>query len=82
VLSDTCAKAVRFAKEKGVDLPQLAVQFSLSNPDIHTTLVGTAVPAELHKNFKWWKDLKEKGMIHLAMLRAVMMTYDCGCRNK
>jgi aryl-alcohol dehydrogenase-like predicted oxidoreductase len=29
------------------------VQYALSNPDIHTTLVGTASPDNLKKNVAW-----------------------------
>lgn len=39
-----CRKAVQHCESKGVDVVKLAVQFCLANPDIATTLVGTARP--------------------------------------
>ncbi len=39
-----CMKAAVYCKEEGSDLAKLAVQFSARNPQITTTLVGTADP--------------------------------------
>ena len=52
-VKETCAKAATFCDRRGVDIAQLALQFSLSNPDIATTLVGTANPDNIIKNVKW-----------------------------
>ena len=49
----SCAKAADWCKEKGVDIAQLAMQFALANPDLHTTLSGTANPDNLKKNVMW-----------------------------
>jgi L-galactose dehydrogenase len=48
-----CMKAAVYCKEKGSDLAKLAVQFSARNPQITTTLVGTADPCNLRKNLDW-----------------------------
>ena len=48
-----CRKAVEFCQEQGVDIAQLAVQFALRTPDIHTTLVGTANPDNMRRNIEW-----------------------------
>ncbi len=45
----TCARAADWCKQKGVDIAQLAMQFALSNPDVQTTLSGTANPDNLKK---------------------------------
>lgn len=45
-----CRKAVDFCRSVGVDIVKLAVQFSISHPDIATTLVGTANPENMRKN--------------------------------
>jgi L-galactose dehydrogenase len=37
-----CRRAVSFCKERGINIVELAIQFSISHPDIATTLVGTA----------------------------------------
>jgi len=48
-----CAQAAAFCREQGVDISRLAIQFSVSNPDLATTLVGTASPENLIKNVQW-----------------------------
>jgi L-galactose dehydrogenase len=48
-----CARAADWCKQKGVDIAQLAMQYALSNPDVHTTLSGTANPDNLKKNVAW-----------------------------
>ncbi|MFN3649187.1 MAG: aldo/keto reductase [Armatimonadota bacterium] len=52
-LKEACRRAAAFCDEQGVDLSQLALQFSLANPEIATTLVGTASPENLRKNVEW-----------------------------
>jgi len=44
--ADVCAK-------KGVDLAKLALQFSCANPDIATTIAGSANPVNIHNWAKW-----------------------------
>lgn len=48
-----CAAAAAFCRESGIRIEQLAVQFSVSNPDIATTLVGTASPAHIEESVRW-----------------------------
>ena len=38
---------------KGVDIAKLALQFSLANPDIATTVSGSANPANIRNWAKW-----------------------------
>jgi L-galactose dehydrogenase len=52
-LKAACTKAAGHCRSKGVDIAQVALQFSLSHPDIATTLVGTASPENLKKNIAW-----------------------------
>lgn len=49
-IQDGCRKAVDHCKARGVDIVKLAVQFCLANPDIATTLVGTARPQNIRDN--------------------------------
>lgn len=53
VIEKTCADAAKFCREQGVDIVQLAVQFSVSNPDLATTLVGIADPQEIEQDVRW-----------------------------
>lgn len=48
-----CAAAAAFCRQQGVDIAQLAVQFSLRNRDIHSTLIGTANPENMRRNVEW-----------------------------
>ncbi len=49
----TCRKAAEHCAAKGVDIAQLAVQFSIANPDIATTIVGSANPDNVRKWAEW-----------------------------
>jgi aryl-alcohol dehydrogenase-like predicted oxidoreductase len=55
-----CAEAAAYCRRQGTDIAKLAMQFSLSNPEIHTTLVGTADPANIEKNVKWIEEPIDK----------------------
>lgn len=49
----TCKKAYDFCKEQGEELAKLAIQFSVSNPKIPTTLVSTASVKNVKQNIAW-----------------------------
>jgi aryl-alcohol dehydrogenase-like predicted oxidoreductase len=46
-------KAAEHCASKGVDIAQLALQFSIANPDITTTVAGSANPANIRKWAEW-----------------------------
>jgi aryl-alcohol dehydrogenase-like predicted oxidoreductase len=46
-------QAAEHAQEKGVDIAQLAVQFSIANADITTCIVGSANPDNVRKWMEW-----------------------------
>lgn len=48
-----CAQAAQFCRERGVNIVQLAVQFSLANPNLATTFVGSPQPSEVQENVRW-----------------------------
>ncbi len=52
-IKHVCARAAQYCTEKGERIEKLAVQFSVRNPDIPTTLVGTANPDNMQKNIEW-----------------------------
>ncbi len=53
---ETCAKAADFCKSKGEQIEKLAVQFSVANPYISTTLVSSANPDNVLKNIRWTEE--------------------------
>lgn len=48
-----CRKAAEHCSARGVDIAQLAVQFSLSHPDMTTCVVGSANPENVKKWVAW-----------------------------
>ena len=62
-----CAAAAAFCREQGVDISQLAVQFSLRNPDIHSTLIGTANPDNMRRNIEWLDAPNDEDLIEAVL---------------
>ena len=52
-IQEVCQKAVDHCKAKGIDIVELAMQYSISDPHITTTLVGTANPDNIIKNVEY-----------------------------
>jgi L-galactose dehydrogenase len=46
-------KAAEHCAKRGVDIAKLALQFSIANPDISTTISGSANPANIRKWADW-----------------------------
>jgi aryl-alcohol dehydrogenase-like predicted oxidoreductase len=46
-------KAAAHCQSRGVDIAQLALQFSIANPDITTTVAGSANPENIRKWSQW-----------------------------
>jgi aryl-alcohol dehydrogenase-like predicted oxidoreductase len=65
-VKETCKQAAAYCRSKGQNIAKLALQFSVSNAEIATTLVGTADPENMKNNVSW----VEEG-IDEALLREV-----------
>jgi aryl-alcohol dehydrogenase-like predicted oxidoreductase len=52
-VKDAARKAAAFCESRGVDIAKLALQFSLSNPDLATTVAGSANPENIKKWAHW-----------------------------
>ena len=52
-LVEACQKAAQYCNEKGYPIEKLAVQFSVSNPRIASTLFSSANPANVRRNIAW-----------------------------
>lgn len=48
-----CARAAARCRERGTDIAKLAVQYSVRDPRVHTTLVGAANPEHIRNNIQW-----------------------------
>jgi L-galactose dehydrogenase len=72
-IKEACAQAAAHCRSQGVDIAQLAIQFSVSNPEITTTLVGTANPQNIEKNIKWLESPLDQALLAevLAILEPV-----------
>jgi aryl-alcohol dehydrogenase-like predicted oxidoreductase len=46
-------RAADLCEQRGVDLAKLALQFSIANPDITTTIAGSANPDNIRKWVEW-----------------------------
>jgi L-galactose dehydrogenase len=69
-IRDACARAAAFCRSKGLDIARLAVQFSTVNPEIATTLIGTASLENLARNVQWLSDPPDPEM--LAAVRRIL----------
>lgn len=52
-VKDACRRAAEHCAKHGVDIAQLAIQFSLAHPDIATTIAGSANPHNIRKWAEW-----------------------------
>lgn len=62
-LKTACAQAAQFCKRQGIELAQLALQFSLANPDVATTLTGIASPEQITQNVAWMAQPLDQGLL-------------------
>ena len=58
-----CARAAAYCRERGTDIARLAVQYSVSNPDLATTLVGTASPENLARDVRWAEEPLDRELL-------------------
>jgi aryl-alcohol dehydrogenase-like predicted oxidoreductase len=52
-VKEAARKAAAHCAARGVDIAQLALQFSLAHPDIATTIAGSANPENIRKWAQW-----------------------------
>ena len=60
---DGCRKAVEHCKAKGVDIVELAIEYSCSHSGIATTLVGTARPKNILDNIAYLEKPMDEGLL-------------------
>ena len=59
-----CAAATSYCQERGVNIAELALQFSLSQNDFASTLVGIADPDEIIRNIRWMNEKLDAELLH------------------
>ncbi|MCM3410852.1 aldo/keto reductase [Metabacillus litoralis] len=62
-IKQLCNKAATFCRDNGEDIAKLAIQFSVSNKVIPTTLVSTASPENMAKNIQWASEPIDKKLL-------------------
>jgi L-galactose dehydrogenase len=72
-VKDICARAAVHCRVKGGSIEKLAVQYSLSRPEITTTIVGSADPKNMERNIQWASEPIDKQLLEevLAILKPV-----------
>lgn len=62
-VKDVCARVAKYCDARGEDIAKLAVQFSVANTEIPTTLVGTADPENLERNVRWVEEPMDRALL-------------------
>ena len=62
-LVEACARAAAHCAAKGYPIEKLAVQYSISNPRIATTLFSSANPDNVRKNIAVAEEAPDEGLI-------------------
>ena len=55
-LVEACQRAVQHCKAKGTPIEKLAIQYSVNNPRVTTTLFSSANPVNVQRNLDWSKE--------------------------
>ena len=68
-----CAEAAAYCKARGESIIKLAVQYSVKEPRIASTLVGTANPRNIEQNVAWLNEPMDEELLRevLAILEPV-----------
>jgi L-galactose dehydrogenase len=80
-VKEVCGRAAAHCRVKGASIEKLAVQYSLSKPDITTTIVGSADPKNMERNIQWASEQMDKQLLEevLAILKPVHnVTWESG----
>jgi L-galactose dehydrogenase len=65
-IKEVCASVAEFVRGRGSDLAKLAIQFSVRQPGVATTLIGTADPHELQLNLQWVAEAPDDELLALV----------------
>src|SRR6476659_4399476 len=70
---DVCRQAAEHCTRRGVDIAQLALQFSIANEDMATCIVGSANPENVRKWTEWAEEPLDRALLAevLEILRPI-----------
>lgn len=73
-IKEACGKAAEYCRSRGISLPKLAIQFSVSHEQIPTTLVSTANPVNIRQNIAFAEEAPDLDALHevISLLEPVM----------
>ncbi|MCQ2076178.1 MAG: aldo/keto reductase [Bacteroidaceae bacterium] len=63
-LKDVCRKAAQHCQSKNYPIEKLAIQYSVSNPRIATTLFSSANPDNVRRNISWAEEEMDMTLLH------------------
>ena len=62
-LVEACSKAATYCEAKGYPIEKLAIQYSVENPHICTTLFSSANPKNVEKNARWAEEPMDETLV-------------------
>ena len=80
-VKETCARAAAHCRARGAAIEKLAIQYSLTQPEIATTVVGSASPDNMKRNIEWAFEPIDRILLEevLAILKPVHnVTWESG----
>ncbi len=63
-VKEAARRATAYCQAKGVDIAKLALQFSIANSDITTTIAGSANPENIRKWVTWAHEPPDEELLH------------------
>lgn len=72
-LKEVCCQAARYCEQRGADIAKLAIQFTVSNREIPTTLVGSANAEHIKRCIHWIEEPMDEQLLKrvLEILRPI-----------
>ena len=63
-----CRRAAEHCQKRGVDIAKLALQFSAQNPEITTTIAGSANPENVGKWAQWVQEPIDRALLNEVLV--------------
>lgn len=63
-LVKACAEAAKFCQDKGYPIEKLAIQYSVGNPRITSTLFSSANPMNVERNIEWAREAPDAELVN------------------